>query len=51
MGRVALLVAMFVVTTALTRSHAIGLGVGVMALILFFALWLGLPRRERDRHP
>jgi hypothetical protein len=41
----------FVVTTALTRSHAIGLGVGVMALILFFALWLGLPRRERDRHP
>jgi len=39
----------FVVSTALTGSHAIGLGIGVMALLVFLVLWLAVPRRERDR--
>ena len=31
------------------RQPPIGLGVGVMALLVFLAFWLALPRRERDR--
>ena len=40
----------FVVTTALSSSDAMGLAVGVGALLVFFALWLVVPSRERDRH-
>ena len=40
----------FVVTAALTSSRAIGITVGVGALIVFCAFWLVVPRRERDRH-
>jgi small-conductance mechanosensitive channel len=40
----------FVVTTALTGSNAIGVVVGLVALVVFFAFWLVVPRRERDRH-
>ena len=41
----------FVVTTALTSSHAAGVGIGVVALVVFFAFWLIVPRRERAKHP
>ena len=41
---------LFVVTMALTSSHAIGVVVGIVALIVFFAFWLIVPRRERERH-
>ena len=40
----------FVVTTALSSSHATGLAVGFGALLVFFVFWLVVPRRERDRH-
>ena len=40
----------FVVTSALTSSNAIGLLVGVVTLVVFLAFWLVVPRRERDRH-
>jgi hypothetical protein len=40
----------FVVTSALTTSNSIGVGVGAVALVVFFAFWLVVPRRERDRH-
>src|SRR4051812_20137352 len=40
----------FVVTTALSSNRAMGLAVGMGALLVFFVLWLLVPRRERDRH-
>ncbi|MFN2643456.1 MAG: DUF6328 family protein [Burkholderiales bacterium] len=38
----------FVVTTALTSSNAIGIALGVAALLVFAVLWLFVPRRERE---
>jgi uncharacterized protein DUF6328 len=40
----------FVVTTALTASNVIAVGVGVSALLVFFVFWLYVPRHERDKH-
>jgi len=40
----------FVVTSALSSSHALGLVLGMGALLVFFVLWLVVPQRERDRH-
>ena len=41
----------FVVSTALTSSNALGIVIGIAALVVFCALWLVVPRRERAKHP